>query len=63
MWNVFTWIDEKQVCKAKGCEWVCDQDMDYKDDYDQNTEDTNYYVIKNDYARNDPDVSYSDEYH
>ena len=63
MWNVFIWIDEKQVCMDKGCEWVCDQDIDKNDDYDQNTENTNYYVIKNDYARNDPDVSYSDEYY
>ena len=53
-----TYLDEKQVCMAKGCEWVCDQD-----EYDQNTEDTNYYGIKNDYARNNPDVSYSDEYY
>ena len=47
----------------KGCQWVCDQDIDKNDDYDQNTEDTNYYVIKNDYARNNPGVSYNDEYY
>ena len=69
VWNTsWYFLDEKEVCIDKGCEWICDQKTlndhhqpDTYYDYEQDTGDTYVDGDETDYSRNDPD-SYQDYY-